>query len=233
MPYIVDLNIPFGVVSMLENTDKVYFSMNIPSIYEPVNTHPDIQIHFISKNSAYCLNECYEYYRKTLPESVNLIKLNNNTGKNYPENVPLNIAAFGKYVICNKKYAAKEVQEYYENNSYEIISVKQGYSKCNVCIVSDNAIITEDTGIYKKIKSCNLNLDVCLIKPSGVSLKNFDYGFIGGASGILDDNTIGFIGNIELHPEFDKINSFLKAHNKTYKSLGSGSLSDFGSIIQF
>ena len=32
---------------------------------------------------------------------------------------------------------------------YEIINVKQGYAKCSICVVSDNAIITADKGIAK------------------------------------------------------------------------------------
>ena len=40
----------------------------------------------------------------------------------------------------------------YKNNGYRIQNVNQGYTKCTTCIVSKNAVITEDNGlatIYK------------------------------------------------------------------------------------
>ena len=231
MGYIVDKNIPISVIKKLSQTDSVYVTKEIENMYFPVNSHPDIQLHFLEKNYAFCLAEVYDYYREILPSEIKLSKISGSAGCGYPDNVKLNIAVFGKKVVCNEKYASDEVLDYYRNNNYKIISVKQGYAKCNICIVSENAVITEDKGIYNTLTE--FGVDMCLISKGYVSLKNFEYGFIGGASGLIEENTLGFIGSIELHPDYNKFKDFLNKYNVNHVSLTDGGLCDFGSILKF
>jgi len=231
MGFIVDKNMPISVINELSKTDSVYVTNEIEKMYSPVNSHPDIQIHFLEKNYAFCLAEVYDYYSKILPTEIKLSKISDSAGCGYPDNVKLNIATFGRNVVCNEKYAAIEVLDYYRNNNYRIISVKQGYAKCNICIVSENAVITEDKGIYNTLT--DLGIDVCLISKGYVSLKNFEYGFIGGASGLINENTIGFIGSIESHPDYNLIIEFLNKYNVKHISLTDGGLCDYGSILKF
>lgn len=232
MPYIVDKNISASALTALKNYDEVILTADFVEIYEPVNTHPDIQIHFVNRRLAYCLKECYDYYKKLLPKYVHLFPISEETGALYPKNVMLNIAVFGKNIVCNIKYADKEVINYYRKENYRIIDVNQGYAKCNIYPVSDNAVITEDSGIAKTLGYYS-DIDVCFLNSGDVRLKNFSYGFIGGAGGILCDGVAGFYGELHKYKQKEKIVSFLSKHNISYKELGSGGLTDFGSILSF
>lgn len=225
--FIVDLNIPEDTLSALKTYGNVYFTKTLPNIYEPINSHPDIQIYFADKSTAFTIDSLTEYYRNILPDNVQIRGIGQKPGHSYPKNILFNIASFGKYIVCNRKYASRDILNYYTDKT--VISVKQGYAKCNICMVSDNAVITEDKGIYNEL--IKYDIDVLLINPGKVKLNNFEYGFIGGASGLINDDIIGFIGKIENHPQFNEIKNFILKYNKKYVSLGNGGLSDFGSIL--
>ena len=44
-----------------------------------------------------------------------------------------------------------------------------------------------------------------LISSGDIKLEGYDYGFIGGASGKISDNTVVFFGNAEMHPYYSSI----------------------------
>lgn len=142
----------------------------------------------------------------------------------YPCDIILNAAKTGNTIICNEKYISPEITE----NAKEIISVKQGYTKCSVCIVSENALITDDIGIYEK---CKDRFDVLLIEKGDIYLPDHDYGFIGGASANLSGKII-FFGSIETHRNYSEIKKFLDLHNAEYECLLSGRLIDIGGLIE-
>ena len=60
-----------------------------------------------------------------------LIKGQNNIDSKYPYDVWYNATTLKDYVICNKAYTDKTILD---SHNKEIINVKQGYSKCNICI---------------------------------------------------------------------------------------------------
>lgn len=108
----------------------------------------------------------------------------------YPDDCKLNCAVVGENLLCNTKTVDKSLLMYYKNNGYRIIDTKQGYTKCNVCIVNDRAIITSDMSIYENASKF---LDVLLIESGHIKLYGYDYGFIGGATGLIDKNKLEFI----------------------------------------
>lgn len=147
----------------------------------------------------------------------------------YPNDILLNCAVVGKDIICKENCVSRSVLNYATECGYRIVNVKQGYAKCNIAIVSKNAVITEDKSIYETL--CRTGYDVLLLKTHSVNLEPYEYGFIGGASGKLDDNTLAFTGNIEKHPEYEKIYGFCKKYNVTPISLSDEPLYDYGSIV--
>lgn len=148
----------------------------------------------------------------------------------YPHNVKLNCAVVGNNIICNRKYTDPQVIGYAEKHGYNIIHVNQGYAKCSTCIVSDNAVITEDESIEKECTKHGI--DVLKISKGYVRLDGYDYGFIGGCSGLVENNLLVFNGNIKLHPDYDSIYKFCKDHGTDILSLNNGQLYDVGSIIR-
>lgn len=147
----------------------------------------------------------------------------------YPCDVGLNCAILGRKMVCNTKYCDKKVLEYAKICGFDIIHVNQGYAKCNICVVSDNAVITEDRGIFEILTK--KGIDCLLLNRHEVILNGYDYGFIGGASGKISDNVLAFCGNIQMHSEYENIKSFCDKYNVQILSLSDDALYDVGSII--
>lgn len=146
----------------------------------------------------------------------------------YPGDVLLNALILPDYLICNTKTVADEVLKLADNCEKEVIHVNQGYTKCAVCTVSNTAIITEDESIYR---ACKDKLNALLIQKGGAELPGYEYGFIGGASALIDD-TVYFFGNIESHPDCESIFKFICEENKKMISLSKDKkLLDIGGII--
>lgn len=229
--YIVDKKIDKNILNNLSKYGNIILTGEAPDLYEPVNTHPDIQIHFLNNSLAVCCPELYNYYRQKLPNIIELKSGKSKVGGGYPNDAAYNAALVGKNLVCNTKYIDKIIIDYYKKIGYNIINVNQGYTKCNICPVSNNAVITEDAGIASELRK--YKIDVCQINHGEVSLKNFPYGFIGGATGNIPDNKIGFFGDIKRHSNYAQIKDFISKYNKEIVCLSDCIISDFGSIIAF
>ena len=232
MAVIIDKNSPANIIEKIESLGvKCYFSTSIENLYFPVNTHPDMQIHFVSDSVAIAAPCVFEYYKKTLPTHIKLIKGSTDVEGTYPFDVAYNVASLGKRIIGNLSYTDAVLKNFYEDLKYEFLDVKQGYTKCNLCIVDENSVITEDDGLSKTLIS--KGFDVLKIPAGEISLPGFPYGFIGGASGFIMPNVLGFCGNIDSLSYADSIKSFLKEKGIEFVSLSRDNLIDLGSIVYF
>ena len=193
----------------------------------PISKHADILANYVGKS--------------TFLADKNQIKLCNfikdNSGKSviienikypYPNDCLLNFADIGDYIICNKSILTKEIIELLPKKP--IIDVKQGYSKCSVCICKRNTIITDDISVYNAVLQYD-NINSLLIKKGSVHINKYDYGFIGGCCGLIDKNTLLFNGDLLLHSDFDKIKKFLYDNDVNYIDIKGKPLTDIGSII--
>lgn len=148
----------------------------------------------------------------------------------YPKDIPLNVARMGDNIICNKKYTHKSIIEHALQQKLNIINTNQGYSKCNLCILNEKAVITEDHGLGTLLK--NYQFDVLEIPSGDVYLSDEHYGFLGGASCKLSENIMYFSGNIEKSRAYSDIINFLNKYNITPIYNKNRNLRDFGGIIQ-
>lgn len=148
----------------------------------------------------------------------------------YPKDVPLNVARIGGYIICNEKYTDKYITEHAEQQKLNIINTNQGYSRCNICIVNEKAVITEDRGLGTLLKNCQF--DVLEIESGDVYLSDGHYGFLGGATCKLSESIMYFSGNIENSRAYPEIVNFLDKHNITPIYNKNRILRDFGGINQ-
>ena len=147
----------------------------------------------------------------------------------YPNDVLLNQAFVGDYLISKIDSASEKIKSFANANNIELINVKQGYAKCSICVVDKKAIITEDNGIATLLKK--YQFDVLKIKPDIVKLSQNHFGFLGGASGKLSKNELFFNGNIEKHPDYNDIKPFLYNYNVFPVYSKSYELTDIGSVI--
>ena len=150
-------------------------------------------------------------------------------GHKYPDNVSYNAAQMGNYLIHNKNHTNPVILQKSEEFEMELIHVKQGYTKCNLVILDDKAVITSDPGLAAVLRKHDL--EILLISPGHVALTGFPYGFLGGASGRVDDEII-FNGNLSTHPDFEIINDFIRQRGLQATYFDEYPLEDIGSIIQ-
>ena len=194
-----------------------------------VRNHADLSFLDCNDGTVFIASEMYEY--KEIIENLGYAVrvLENKLGEKYPSDVPLNCVVLGKYLICNVDTVSSTVLQYFRNKGAVVINVKQGYTKCSVIPVSDNALITDDSSIAEGCRMCGL--DVLLVSKGSVRLDGFEYGFIGGTAGKLNDTEIIFNGDLTTHRDCEKITEFLSEHGVNAFSLALGQLCDIGSII--
>ena len=196
-----------------------------------VSSHPDMVLFFCGNN--YICNDEYfniasDVFKKINALGYSPIITDEVPRKNYPYDVLLNSLKIGNKIFGLKKAMSKALISFADSNGFEIINVNQGYTKCSVCPISENAIITADEGIAATAKVNGV--DVLKITDGYVELKGYNTGFIGGASGVFDDK-VYFCGNIYKHPDAEKIIDFCAKYQKSCISLSNEPLFDVGTLF--
>lgn len=200
------------------------------NLYEAVSAHPDMLMHHIGGDEIIVAPNIYHDMSKKL-EKLNLkvIKGDIVLKSTYPDNVAYNVGRIGKIAIHNFKYTDKKIIKRLEERELKLINVKQGYTKCSICLVDEKAVITSDRGIARELEKHDI--DVLLIRSGYIDLPGLDYGFIGGASGLIDRKKILFCGDIRKHPDYKCIKKFLKKYLVSFETVDDKKLIDIGSII--
>ena len=232
---VTDIKAPTECTEALQKKGlEVVLLPPLPLLPAPVASHPDMLI-FQAGKRLLTHREYYKIARSQLETIcrtayLELTFIDETVGDTYPHDVLLNAACVGNSVIFSQKAISEQIKEYCADQRKKTISVKQGYTKCSVCIVSDNAIITADRGIASAARSAGI--DVLTISPGHVSLEGYDTGFIGGASGRCGD-TVYFCGDISTHPDHAALRNFCAYHGKKIVCLGNTPLTDVGTIFFF
>ena len=122
---------------------------------------------------------------------------------------------------------SQKIKEMADRLGYEICHTNQGYPACTVLAFGNNAI-TADKGVARLMESEGIK--VTLIGNGGISLPPHEYGFIGGASGVVGDK-VYFFGDLLSHPDGQLIGDKLREAGFTPISLSDEPLRDLGGII--
>ena len=225
---IIDRNAPLQAFKTLnELSILTVLSAKIANIITDLSTHPDMQIMEIQENIFVCEPSVFDYYCEVLsPFNVKILKGATSLTSKYPGDIAYNAARL-EVLLLHKTDATDDVIK--TNFSGRIVNVNQGYTKCSLCKVSENAVITSDGGIAASLKS--EGVDVLEISQDDIVLDGFGYGFIGGCTGLIAKNKLAFCGDITTRRDCGDILTFLKKHNVEAVSLCGGKLTDIGSII--
>lgn len=225
-----DILINYEVSSELEKSLRkldvnIYKTKENKNLLDGLKGHPDLLVHSLPKGNLVVDRDNYDYY-KDLFKDYNIIKSEKSLNSIYPRDISLNAVVFKNLFIHNLKYTDKNLLEFYSKKGYKLIDVKQGYTKCNISI-GKNVLITSDRDIYYKVKSFE---KILLIDHKQIILPGFNYGFIGGASGLIND-TLYFTGSLKNHSSYNEIIDFLGKNNEKYDFLTSSDIIDYGSIL--
>ncbi len=199
----------------------------------PVSTHADMLLCVID-NTVFCYKEYYleniDLFNTIEQEGYNIIKVEKECSKKYPNDIALNALVIDKKLFCNEKYTANEIIEYAKNNDYKIINVNQGYSACSTLVVDKAYAITADAGMKIALEKENINL--LFISGEGIKLPGYNCGFIGG-SGIVIDDKAYFFGNIKKHHDFEKMKKIFDNKKIGIFEIIPNDVCDFGGVKIF
>ena len=210
----------FGACIPLPAFDKLPF---------PVCSHPDMLISEIG-GKLWIHAEYLEGQALLSSLGIPFMLSHTPVSSVYPEDVRLNCFHMGEIFVSNEKYVSAEALRFAKISGLRTVSVAQGYSKCS-CAVAGNAVATADRGIAKALRKAGA--DVLLLEPCRIGIEVYDTGFIGGASVLLDEKTLGFFGKIEAFGQYERLKDFFEDHGVALVSLGEAPLFDYGGAVSF
>lgn len=214
--------------ALIQNNLSPIWLENNDFVDERLSGHCDLMAaHLGDRRIAACelLNNSQLFNNTELP-NIEIVTVPNPTGKAYPMDAGLNFCLIGTKLIYNPNTANNAVVSALD---CEMIPCKQGYTKCSICVVDENAIITADTKIAQ-IAAAN-GMEALLVDKGLAALDGFEYGFIGGASFKIARNKMAFTGIIKNAVERKRIESFLNERGIEAIYLTVHELFDIGSAI--
>lgn len=203
-----------------------------PDLGAAVASHPDTALFFsggeIITTADYCDAAAYVFsdIREMRPD-VKISFTADRREAAYPKDCIMNALVIGNRIFCKADTASETIRDFAKRRGYRIIHTNQGYPACST-LTFGNSAITADKGLAELLKSSGVN--VTLISAGGISLPPYEYGFIGGASGVYN-NKVYFFGDISTHPDGDKICDAIRNEGYIPVSLCDGGLRDLGGFI--
>ena len=228
---IADSRMPEEAKKNLKKLGNVLFINPTSVTYNSIASHPDI--FFFQKDDAliYAPNAPKRIIKELKKRKIKLIEGKKEVGKKYPETVPYNAVGIGNLLIHNLKHTDETILSSYENH----INVNQGYTRCNLLALNENAFITSDLAISRQLSAVNSQsqsstVKVLYIDPKQIKLEGQRNGFFPGCCGVWKNNLIvcGSTKNLKEKTELDK---FLKENKFNLIELYDGELIDVGSIF--
>lgn len=201
------------------NKHKIIPSFSCEKLQPQVASHPDMTIVPVG-DVFVCCPESFDYYKAYLGKK--LIRGETKLSPHYPNDIAYNVLIYKDFAFGKEDFLDPVVKKVLKDKNIKLINVNQGYAKCSSA-VTKNGVITADKGIYEALVKNGVN--ALKINEGHVKLKGYDYGFIGGASGIIDEK-LTFFGDVTQHPDFLKIKDFCE-----FSYIEDFELTDVGTIF--
>ena len=243
---IADSRIPEEAKKNLKKLGNVLFINPTSVTYNSISSHPDI--FFFQKDDAliYAPNAPKRIIKELKKRKIKLIEGKKEVGKKYPETVPYNAVGIGNLLIHNLNHTDETILSSYENH----INVNQGYTRCNLLALNENAFITSDVGIFNAVNSQQTTdnslypheslvetygrtseyMSVLYIDPKQIKLEGQKNGFFPGCCGVWKNNLI-VCGSTKYLKEKEELDKFLKDNDFNLIELYDGELIDVGSVF--
>lgn len=200
-------------------------------VYQAIDGHPDIQLNILKSKEANQIivqKNINENFISILESNnIKYILSKNSLSNTYPNDIILNSLILENYFIHNLKFSDENLLK--SQNLKTKINVSQGYTKCSILPVRENALITSDKGVFETLK--DYNFDILLIPPGDILLPSLNYGFIGGTGGMISNNKMAFFGDLNSYNWGEEVKKFLHKYDVSPIALRKGKLIDRGSLL--
>lgn len=135
---IADSRMPEEAKRNLKKLGDVLFLNPTETTYKSISAHPDIFFFQTEDGLIYAPNAPKKIVKELNKRKIKLTEGKKEVGKKYPETVPYNAVGIGDTLIHNLKHTDSTILSLYENH----IHVNQGYTRCNLVALNENAFIT-------------------------------------------------------------------------------------------
>ncbi len=204
-------------------------SFPCPSLPEPTNGHPDLAIFPLLGGYALCAPEVYPAYQPVLaPFGITLVPGTASLSCDYPGDIAYNVLKADGCAFARWDSTDPQIAALLDECGIVRHDVRQGYARCST-VLFDGFMITADPSIKEAGERAGFK--VLSVSPGHVELPGYEYGFLGGASGILDGNTIVFFGDLDFHPDGSAIRQFIKTNGFSVKEMPGKPLRDIGTLL--
>lgn len=200
---------------------------------EPISHHPDSLLARVGDQIF-----CYEGYKKknerffcdlqALCPEISVEGLPDALGALYPEDCRYNLLVAEKNAFYHPRGLAPTLARKLCELGYRTLHTRQGYTACTTLMLDGRHAITADAGMADVLSDSGIS--VLRIESGGILLPPYDYGFIGGASGVYKD-TVYFYGDVTAHPSYGEMKRFAEAAGFSLCSLSKEPLHDLGGIL--
>ncbi len=194
-----------------------------------ISSHPDLVLSILDDTLIIDENAHIAIFTQLDALNIPYVIGSSSLAATYPLDIAYNAVITRSYLLHKLEATNSLLLLHSKRTNKKLISVKQGYTKCSTVVVNDNTLITSDQGIYQAAKD---DMNLLLIQPGHVLLPGFDSGFLGGASGLIEDTVI-FHGDLSKHPDFSRIKAFLEENGKNLLYFEEFPLTDIGSMLVF
>lgn len=226
---IIDYRASAKTVDALEKLNfSVIKTPQLTTLYTTICGHSDIMVFKAQNDEIIVEPTVFKYFSNKLT-NIEVVAGNTILNEKYPFDIAYNAALVGKKLICNEQFTDDKILDFANRNDIKIVNTKQGYAKCSICIISDEAIITSDKNI--QIAAEKNKIDVLMVDDTSIKLNGFEHGFIGGATGLISKNILAVNGDINYHKDCNRIVDFCKSYGIEVISLNNEQIDDIGSII--
>lgn len=202
-----------------------------PELYDAVCSHPDMLFHHAGgRLIIYAPGADPAAVSELASRGFQMVMGESRLKPEYPGDIAYNVARVGKWYFHNLKYTDVRIKEAMERMGIEPVHVAQGYAKCSVLPVDGNSIVTSDRGIAAAARK--KGLEVLLLEcGDSIRLPGLDYGFIGGACGMLSDSVCAINGSLAALKDFKSFLSFLSERKISAAEISKDRVTDIGSIL--
>lgn len=209
---------------------RIIESCAVSALDESVRGHSDMMLVHIGGARFVCAPEAKAHFSRQLcGMGAQIITGESPLGCTYPKNAAYNIARFNRYAFHRLDITDAKLHSVLQCEGVQWIHTAQGYSKCNVCMISSDALITSDVSIARAARS--VGIDTLQIEAGHIRLPGYDYGFIGGATGLIDAGVLAVAGSLRFHPDKASIAAFCHKHGVRLDCLTEQVPLDIGSIL--
>lgn len=204
-----------------------------PNLPTPIASHADTLL-FFAPDAVYTTPLYAKIAKSELSEIASatghpIRTTRQELGNQYPMDILLNAAPIGNRLFCLKAHTAQEILEAYKDT---VCPIRQGYAKCSILPVSQNALISADPSVLTSAQTNGIS--ALKITAGEILLRGYDTGFIGGTASFApyeNAKEIFFCGKLSSHTDGFAMEAFCKANGKTPISLGEFPLTDVGTMF--